>query len=212
MGGVRPAAGRGGSAGQDERLRLFVAVLLPEAWLSDLAADQETLRRAGLRLRYVRPEGIHLTLKFLGETRAHLVPRILAVLAGVAARAAPCSLELGACGVFGSTRRPRVVWRAVAGDRACLSALARSVDEALAGVGFAREARPFNPHLTLARVPEDLSPADAARIAPAVQALGGLSAAAFRLERLSLMQSVLGPGGAEYTELDSWTFRGPSET
>ena len=86
------------------------------------------------------------------------------------------------------------------------------MDEALAGVGFAREARPFNPHLTLARVPEDLSPSDAAHIAPAVQALGGHSAAAFRVERLSLMRSVLGSGGAQYTEHDFWTITGPSET
>jgi 2'-5' RNA ligase len=161
-----------------------------------------------MRLRYVRPEGIHLTLKFLGETPAHLVPRIGPALAEVAARATACSIELGAAGFFGSSRRPRVVWRGVAGDRACLDALAHSVDEALAAVGFTREDRGFNPHLTLARVPDDLPPADVARIGPAVQALGRPSAGAFALERLSLMRSVLQRGGARYSEQDSWALAG----
>jgi 2'-5' RNA ligase len=99
----------------------------------------------------------------------------------------------------------------VAGDRVCLDALAHSVDEALAAVGFTHEVRAFNPHLTLARVPDDLPPADAARIGPLVQALGLPAAGALAMERFSLIRSVLQRGGARYSNLSSWTLGGRSE-
>ncbi len=82
-------------------LRLFVAVLLPEGWIAALAEAQEALRRAGLRLRYVRPEAIHLTLKFLGEVERGRLGTVSAALGGPAAELRPFPVRLDALGAFG---------------------------------------------------------------------------------------------------------------
>jgi RNA 2',3'-cyclic 3'-phosphodiesterase len=200
MVGVRPPARGGG----EEPLRLFVAVILPDAWLAALAAMQASLRRAGLDLRYVRPEGIHLTLKFLGETPAARLTEVENALVTVVAGARPCRIALGGGGTFGPARRPRVVWCDVEGDAPALVALAGAIDAALAADGFAREARPLSPHLTLARVPDRLPPSEAERIAPAAHALRAAAVPPFTVERIALMRSELGRGGARYTALREW--------
>jgi 2'-5' RNA ligase len=202
---VRPVArGEAAAPGREERLRLFVAVVLPAAWHEALAAAQEELRRAGLRLRYVRPEGIHLTLKFLGETPAARLRAISAALGAAAVGADACTIELSGAGTFGPRRRPRVVWYGLAGELDGLAALQQRVEERLGAVGFAREGREFRPHLTLARVPDDLPPAEAERVGPAVERLRTRPAQPFRVEAIVLMQSRLGPGGARYTVLETW--------
>ena len=204
MGGVRPGMRDNQGADGDRRPRLFVAVLLPPAWLDALAAAQEELRRDGLRLRYVRPESIHVTLMFLGETPAARIGDLSAALAAAAAESPVCMLTLAAAGTFGSRRRPRVVWYGLAGELTALGSLQRHVEERLARVGFAPEGREFRPHLTLARVPDDLSPAEAERIAPAIERLRVPQPPPFRVEAIALMQSRLGPGGARYTMRENW--------
>ena len=211
MGGIRPVVRSTADAKPAESLRLFVAILLPDDWLAALAGTQDGLRDAGLDLRCVRAEGIHLTLKFLGETPARRVAEISSTLEAAAARAGPCEVTLGASGFFGPRRRPRVVWQGIEGDLSALAAVQRAVDEALAGLGFARETRPFSPHLTLARVPDNLPAAEAERIAPAVEGLSRPHAAPLHVESFALMRSELGRGGARYTQLASWPLGRPSE-
>jgi 2'-5' RNA ligase len=186
-----------------DALRLFVAVLLPETWLLALEGMQAQLRRTGLRLRYTRSEGIHLTLKFLGEVPRERLDAITAALERLTDAPGPFQLALGAAGSFGGARRPRVVWTGMDGDLAALDRLHGAVERALRPAGFPSEGRPFRAHLTLARVPDGLPAAEAARIVPA---LAGLNAAAppFTVESFALLRSELGPGGARYTALHSW--------
>jgi 2'-5' RNA ligase len=186
--------------GTSATLRLFIALALPEAWLAELGRIQEELGRAGQRLRYVRPEGVHLTLKFLGEVPASRRAAIEAAMERAAAGQPPLRLMLGETGTFGPERRPRVVWVSVAGDLAALGRLQRAVEEQFAPLGFLPEGRPFRPHLTLARVPETLTPEEAARIVPALRRLKP-AALSFRAVQLALMRSALGADGARYTEL-----------
>jgi 2'-5' RNA ligase len=188
-----------------DRPRLVVAVLLPDSWLAALGAVQDDLRRAGLRLRYVRPEGIHLTLKFLGEVESARLASITAALQGPTVNLQPFRLSLGALGTFGPDRRPRVVWAGLRGDLASLGAVAEAVDVALAGAGFAREMRPFRPHLTLARVPDSLPADDAGRIAAALAGVRTVASAPLDVTGYALVRSELGPGGARYTTLQSWS-------
>lgn len=187
-----------------ESLRLFVAILLPESWLALLGDVQRDLRLAGLDLRYVRPEGIHLTLKFLGETPAGQVGGIEAVLAEAAAGVGPFTLRLGGLGTFGSPRRPRVVWAGIDGNRQRLGELSAGVERALHRIGVPFDVRSFNPHLTLARVPEQMSGGDAARIMPMLAERSPLPAAEHRVGSFALMRSQLGPGGARYSALRTW--------
>lgn len=191
-----------------DALRLFVAVLLPESWLAVLAGVQRELRGAGLELRYVRPEGIHVTLRFLGETPRSRVAGIEGALAASVVGMRPFDIRLDAMGIFGTPRRPRVVWAGLEHDEGSLDVLRASIEDALVGAGIEREGRPFRPHLTIARVPDRLSGAEAAGIAPVVEEVGLFDVPAHRVESIALMRSELGPGGARYTVVNSWRLDG----
>ncbi len=186
--------------------RLFVAIELPEQVRAALAELQARLRRHGLDgLRWVRPEGIHLTLKFLGETPKDRVPEIAAALDAAGKGIAPHELALGALGTFGSRNSPRVVWVDLNGDIEVLLRLQRQVDRALEAIGFPRETRPFSPHLTLARIPPEISGKVAGPLkeTPRVK----VPPAAIHVRELSLILSKLGAGGAVYTRLEAVPLR-----
>ncbi len=186
---------------RDEELRLFVAIELPNNVRDALGRLQTELRRCGLeRLRWVRPEGIHLTLKFLGETPSDRVPAIKEALAGAAEGMRVHSLSLGRAGTFGGNRNPRVLWVDLTGDSQTLDSLQSRVDEALARIGFPREGRAFAPHLTLARVRPEATREDAGPLQTALASLS-VPATEFQAREVSLMHSTLGPGGAVYERL-----------
>ena len=184
-------------------LRLFVAIELPADVLAALNDLQHGLQRdpSLARLRWVRPEGIHLTLKFLGSVPAERLPEIEAAVARAVAGIQPFELHLGNLGTFGSPRSPRVLWVDVAGDLGTLAKLQSQIEAELAPLGFPAEARRFSPHLTLARVPRERA-ADAARpLAKAVASPNDPPRGTIRAESLSLMKSDLGRSGAVYTQL-----------
>ncbi len=185
-----------------DRPRLFIACELPAEVREALAGVQRDLRAAGAEgLRWVRPEGIHVTLKFLGETDAARLPAIQSALAAAVPRPLSITLQLSGLGSFGGRNRLRVIWVGLAGDLPDLSLLSRGVEEAMAGLGFEPERRPFAPHLTLARVREDDPPPARARLADLLAAYRPPPLPSFTAERVSLMQSRIGPGGAVYTAL-----------
>jgi RNA 2',3'-cyclic 3'-phosphodiesterase len=202
---------RVGSSGLRERVperRLFIAVLLPPAWISALAGLQQQLRDAGLRLRYVRPEGIHLTLHFLGATPEMRKEALDAALREAAAYSGPFQLRFGAAGTFGTPRRPRVVWTGIEDAEGGLNDLQRSIGNELGAAGFPVEQRPFRPHLTLARVPEGISTADAERLTRAVAELRVPAVAPIEGQHFSLVESHLGASGARYDQLATY---GPAD-
>jgi len=186
---------------EDQSLRLFVAVDLPGQVREELGRAQGELRRHDLsHLRWVRPQGIHLTLKFLGETPAGRVAAITTALAGATRGRPGFRLALGAPGTFGNRRGPRVLWLDVIGDIERLRGLQAAVEEALVEIGFPSEDRGFSPHLTLARVPQPARPGTAERIAQALRAVTP-PRAEFDVREVVLMRSTLQPGGAVYERL-----------
>jgi 2'-5' RNA ligase len=193
---------------ESAELRLFVAVELPGDVRAALVDIQTELRRKGLQgLRWVRPEGIHLTLKFLGETQASRVADIATALAGSAALHPAHTLALGRLGTFGGRNNPRVLWVALEGAVEATHALQASVDFSLAGLGFPKEDRAFSPHLTLARVRPEAARSIAADLAAAVTSTT-VASAEISVRELSLMQSTLGPGGAAYKRLAAFRLAG----
>jgi 2'-5' RNA ligase len=207
----------------DRSLRLFVAVELPREVREALAAAVDTLRRAGVDdgLRWVRPEGIHVTLKFLGATPPARVPQIGEALRRALAGAAAFALQPESVGTFPGGRAAhargdvRVVWVGVAGDTAALGDAAARVERALAPLGYPTERRPFAAHLTLARVREEASREMRERILRALEpyAAGAADPArlrfpSFEARAVSLMQSTLRPGGAEYRALETVALEG----
>ncbi|MDE3096806.1 MAG: RNA 2',3'-cyclic phosphodiesterase [Chloroflexota bacterium] len=185
-------------------MRLFVAIELPDEVRRALAATVAALSRTGMSgdaVRWVRPDGVHVTLKFLGATPEARLPAVEGALRAAAAAGRPFRLQLAGVGSFGGARNLRVVWAGVAGEVDALAALAARVDGALAPLGFPAEQRPFAAHLTLGRVRDGTPPAARAGIFAALEALPPPPALPIPVDRVSLVRSTLGPGGASYRAL-----------
>ena len=197
-----------GNTEAPETLRLFVAVEMPHEVKRLIVDTIEALQRAAVMpwLRWVRPEGIHATLEFLGATPEARLPEIKRALAGCADAGAPFDMAPLGVGSFGG-RNVRVVWIGLGGDGGALSDLAERVEEALEPLGFPREQRAFNAHLTLARVRDDATHADRERIHDLLTRFDPPVFPTFRVAAFVLMQSVLGQGGAHYRPLATFPLR-----
>ena len=218
-------------------VRLFVAIELPIDVKRALEDAVRTLRAAGVDdgVRWVRPEGIHVTLKFLGPTREERVPPISDALARAIRGTPSFDLQPSGIGAFHGGRNQhftrsypresypqniRVLWVGVHGDTAALAALADRVEGALNPLGFPREKRAFSAHLTLARVREDASRETRIALSEALRPFlseGSITPAvfdasrvpqfpSFRADRVSLMRSTLQRGGAVYDAVVSFQF------
>lgn len=186
---------------RDQVLRLFVAVDLPDNVREALRGLQEQLRGCDLSgLRWVRPEGVHITLKFLGETPAERVSAISEALAAATRGRRWFQLALGKLGTFGGRRGPRVLWVDITGDDERLRELQEAVERTLVEIGFPPEERAFSPHLTLARVRQPPRPGIGERVS---RALGSAEppSCEFPVREVVLMRSTLQPGGAVYEHL-----------
>jgi len=149
---------------------------------------------------WVAVPNLHLTLKFLGGVEPDRLEAVAAALADVAPARPAFELVMRGLGAFPSPTRPRVVWAGVR-DGAEVVQLASAVEEALAGLGFPPEGRPFSSHVTLGRVREpQRDPALTAGLAEGA----GREFGAFRVDQVALMRSDLSPRGARYTALGSW--------
>ena len=186
-----------------EKWRTFVAIDLPgdlKHALSELRSQMPP-QEAGF-VRWIRPDGIHLTLCFLGDVDADLIPAISERLSDAAEKSGPFTLGLANVGAFPSLRRPRVFWAGLSGETERLRLLHSRVQGALSYVGFAPERRRFDPHLTLGRLRRDSRPEDA-RWAGA--AFGQVTlpepVPAIPVDSIILFRSHLKPGGAEYERL-----------
>lgn len=181
-------------------LRLFIAIELPAATRDALAATIDALRRsddAGI-IRWVRPEGIHVTLKFLGAVAPGRIDALRGALGRATHGVPPFSLQPEGAGSFGGARNLRVVWTGVGGARGALAALAARVEAEVSPLGFPAEQRAFNPHLTLGRVRDDAPPDARARFHDALARYAPPAYAPFDVAHVSLMRSTLGRGGAVY--------------
>jgi 2'-5' RNA ligase len=186
-----------------ETIRAFIAIPLPDPLLKRLAALQQKLERQipDRSVRWVRAEGIHLTLKFLGDTPTEKLPDIERALEAVAHYAPVCSFTVGELGCFPNPRRPRVVWVGVQETAGRLAALQGAIEEVVAPFGYPPERRGFTPHLTLGRLHRRASRSDATQVGEVVASTTVGSLAEVSAGRFALIRSVLEPGGAEYTTL-----------
>lgn len=149
-------------------------------------------------VKWVRPENIHLSLKFLGDVDDAREPELLAALkqaAGSRAEARPVTVQIEAFGVFPDYHRPRVLWAGVAPDPA-LELLQHGVEQAFAPLGFPTEARAFQPHVTVGRAGREARPRDFAELSDALANLA--FAATVTVANVDLMQSTLQPNGPVY--------------
>lgn len=195
----------------DESVRAFVAVELSQEVTGVLQGLVQALRQEGLPfLRLVRPEGVHLTLKFLGDVPAPLTEKIAFALDQAVAGLPAFQTQLHGLGGFPSLEAPRVLWVGLGDDLASLQSLFRAVEGAMRALGFPAEERPFTPHLTLARLRDGTPPQERRRAGEALRRLAGQEQAPLRVDGVSLMRSVLRPEGAVYSRLHRAALTGAS--
>lgn len=188
-----------------EIVRAFVAIELPEqikAILSQLQSDLKKSKSASVK--WVTPEGIHLTLKFLGNVDASEIPKLNEALSEAVRGVVSFNLELGNPGAFPNILSPRVVWVGLAGELEWLRTLHNNVERVLIPLGFSAEERSFSPHLTLGRVRDDASSDERRRLGEKVSLLKAEGECYFKVDSLSLMRSTLTREGAIYSRLASF--------
>ena len=181
-----------------EKIRTFIAIRLPESVLQAIGRAQKTLQDSGLKIRWVRKEGIHLTLKFLGDVDRDRVERIQDALEQAITVYSPFTLKGEGLGVFPDLRRPRVIWTGVSGDVKVLLALQGNLESQLKRLGFPKEKRHFNGHLTLGRIKDRL---DTSKLRDALEGLRNFQTDSFTVQSVVLFQSDLRPAGAVYSTL-----------
>ncbi|MFQ5843649.1 MAG: RNA 2',3'-cyclic phosphodiesterase [Planctomycetota bacterium] len=178
-------------------MRLFVAAELPREVRERLVAIRRELEDIPLRVRWVREEGLHLTLKFLGEVAADRLGEIESALPPAGRSTAPFRLEAKGVGAFPEAGTPRVIWVGLRGGVEAAGRLAAALEDALEPLGFARESRSFRPHLTIGRV-KGSRPGD---WRAGLLRVSGAGAGEFEVKEFILFRSRLGPGGASYEAL-----------
>lgn len=186
-------------------VRCFAAVEVSSPAVRRVLEEaREEMRRAlgadAGSVKWVRPDQFHFTLRFFGELGPAEVSQAALALRRAAAETAPFRLAVAGLGAFPSLRNPRVLWAGTAEGREQLVALARRLEEELAGVGFARETRPFRPHLTLGRVRQG---ADVAAPLRDLLSRPPSHYGAWQVERVVLMRSELLPAGPRYTVVEA---------
>jgi 2'-5' RNA ligase len=184
-------------------IRSFVAVSISEEIRELAGAFMETLRGKVHGVKWVRPENLHLTLKFLGAVPEVQLPDLRAALDGAAGRHRPFKLGFGGAGVFPPRGRPRVVWIDLSAGAGEMAALQADVEAGLAPLGFPPEKRPFSPHLTIGRVREL---GDPFALTSALAAAGEMSWGECVVDRVHLMRSDLFPTGPRYSILQEVRF------
>jgi 2'-5' RNA ligase len=191
------------------RPRLFFAVPIPDPAREQVASLMESVQSSvgdgSAKIRWVRIEGLHLTLRFLGPTPIERVPELTAALATVASGIAPFPVTISGAGAFPGPLHPRTLWLRIEVGADRLAALAADLGAVAAADGSQLESRPFAPHLTIARTDGLRSAPDAAR---ALISAAETLEAPFTAERVVLYRSLLGRGPARYESVAEASLEG----
>lgn len=176
-------------------MRLFIACDLSQAQKHELEIIQHRMTSYLSGVRWVKPQGLHLTLSFLGETDDKLIDPLKIMLEKVAATANPFSLKFGGCGVFPNLSKARVLWIGVREGEEALQNIKKELDYGLEGLGFETEKRPYKPHLTLGRMRYPVEEKMTRRF---LEEAGDFSSSTVNVSKLVLYESRLTAHGAYY--------------
>ncbi|HJX39989.1 MAG TPA: RNA 2',3'-cyclic phosphodiesterase [Anaerolineales bacterium] len=193
-----------------ELIRAFVAVELAPSLRQAVLREMGDLRSSlgDSALRWLRPEAIHLTLCFLGESPPEKLIEVGEIMTQICERHPPLTAQVGGLGRFPGGSRPRVIWIGVRESSGGLAAVQADLEVRIAKLGYRSDERSFHPHLTLARVRREVSPSGLRQLAEQLDRTSVGELGQLDITHLSLMRSQLGVGGASYNRLSLVEFAG----
>ena len=187
-----------------EKIRSFIAIELPGGLKLELTQLQARLKVDNqLRIKWVDPNGMHLTLKFLGNIEPKMIDPITEAMNEAAQKVPPFTLDVQQLGAFPNLKRVQVVWLGLGGEIDKIKQLNQFVEVNLARVGFAPEQRPFKPHLTLARLGNEASPDERQRFGELIASTRFETNQSIKVASINLMRSQLTREGAIYSRISS---------
>jgi 2'-5' RNA ligase len=176
-------------------IRAFIATEIPR--FDDLDNLVDRLRKSGARISVPKSEGMHVTLKFLGDMEEDSVTEIIGHLERSVSGFAPFNVKVAGTGAFPNLRNPRVFWVGLE-DGGFLGRIAKSIDESLSTMGFAKESRPFSPHITIARIK---APSGLERAMGILKEFEEAQFGMYVVKDIRLKKSTLTPTGSIYEDL-----------
>lgn len=185
-------------------IRTFIAIAIPGDVRAKIAELQFTLKNAGGHVSWPKPENIHLTLKFLGDTDENLINEISNQLNQSVKSISQFKIAIKGVGAFPNLKYPRVIWIGAESEGDQIRHLVSDIEDRIADLGFKKESRPFSAHLTLGRVKEvkGIEP-----IIERLQQTDNFEAGSFPVEEVRLIKSELHPTGAIYTTLKKFEIK-----
>ena len=182
-----------------QQVRAFIAIPVPKAVIQVLDDAVKSLDSCiGENVGWVRTEGIHLTLKFMGNIETGIMERVLEAMSAVVSQFSPFELAISKLDVFPTPRRPRVLWSGVHGEIETLAALQSAIDCALGELGLRQEQRAFSPHLTLGRVRRDVADRQLQRIGQVMEGVELSGVPSWTADSINLMRTELDPTGSRH--------------
>jgi 2'-5' RNA ligase len=183
-------------------IRAFIAIELPNEVKTNLSTLLGKLKPGHERtVKWVDPNSIHLTLKFLGNIPENKIVDITQAITNATQKIRHFSLSLQGLGTFPNLRSPKVAWVGIGGDVEVVTSIHRQIDRALVPLGFASEKRSFSPHLTLGRVRDKTTNEERSDLGKAIESIKVNNSSPFSVDRVSLMQSTLTKSGAIYDQI-----------
>lgn len=185
------------------KIRTFIAVKLPDHVIRRLSECQQDLKKHNMRVKWTRPENIHLTLKFLGDILPNDVGPVCRAIDSSVKEFTPITLYAGGVGVFPRIRRPKILWTGILGQTDVLVKMHNAIDAGLSILGFTKEERPFTGHLTLGRFKGN---PDSELLIDVMKTYSDMVSDEFLVNAVSVYQSDLKSSGPIYTNLASIRF------
>lgn len=191
-----------------EKVRTFIAIKLTPEIISNISGVQEELKKSVIEVKWVKPENIHLTLKFLGHITPEELEKVKLATRETLKPFAPFEVSVSGLGAFPKIEYPRVIWVGIDKGKKELTKIASRIEENLAKIGFAKEKRGFSPHLTLGRI-KSLKGRE--RLIETFTKLKAANLGNMRVTKIFIMKSELRPLGPVYTSLEEIDLKGEKE-
>lgn len=184
-------------------MRTFIAIKLPIQVQSSLSLLQNQLKNSKAPVRWVKPENIHLTLKFLGEVTEEKIEMIMQIMKDITSDKAAFHVHIGTLGAFPKINRPRVLWVGIDKGNQEIKEIAEQLENKIVALGIPKEEKPFSSHITLGRLKSSLN------CQGLIQKLSELKCAdlQFLVSKITLYKSTLTPQGPIYEIVDEANLR-----